>query len=391
MLLREIQARGYAGGISQLKAHLAPFKQAAADPVVRFETAPGRQMQVDFTTVRRGRDRLLAFVATMGYSRASFVRFTQREDFAAWRDGLLGAFEYFGGVPAEVLFDNAKPVVIERDLYGPGLHRWHPGMLDLARELRLPAATVPAVPGAHQGQGRALQRLLKGSFLVPLAATLRAGGLTLDLDTANREVLRWLDEVANRRIARHDRRRAVRAARAKTRRRCCRCRTACARDRPQRCGPSARSAPRTADRVAAASAVGVRGAARGGGMSLQPERIAQLCELLKLPAIHAEWSAFAQRAAHEESTFADFLESVLVAERAARTERVRQTLLKLATLPAVKTLESYDFAFATRRAEVADPGARRRSASSSAPRTSCCSGRPASARPILPSRSAIVP
>jgi DNA replication protein DnaC len=82
-------------------------------------------------------------------------------------------------------------------------------------------------------------------------------------------------------------------------------------------------------------------------MSLQPERIAQLCELLKLPAIHAEWPAFAQRAAHEESSFGDFLEAVLGAERSARTERVRQTLLKLATLPAVKTLEGYDFGFAT--------------------------------------------
>lgn len=81
-------------------------------------------------------------------------------------------------------------------------------------------------------------------------------------------------------------------------------------------------------------------------MSLQPERIAQLCEILKLPAIHAEWPAYAQRAAQEEHSFADFLEAVLGAERAARTERVRQALLKLATLPAVKTLESYDFAFA---------------------------------------------
>jgi DNA replication protein DnaC len=82
-------------------------------------------------------------------------------------------------------------------------------------------------------------------------------------------------------------------------------------------------------------------------MSLQPERIAQLCELLKLPAIHAEWPACAQQAAREESSFADFLEAVLSAERAARTERVRHALLKLATLPAVKTLESYDFAFAS--------------------------------------------
>ena len=41
---------------------------------------------------------------------------------------------------------------------------------------------------------------LKRSFLVPLNATLRAAGLKLDADTANREVMRWLNEVANTRI-----------------------------------------------------------------------------------------------------------------------------------------------------------------------------------------------
>ena len=101
-----------------------------------------------------------------------------REDFAAWRDGLLGAFEYFGGVPGEVLFDNAKPVVIERDLYGPGLHRWHAGHARSRAELRLPVAAVPAVPGRTKGKVERFNGYLKGSFLVPLAATLRAGGLT---------------------------------------------------------------------------------------------------------------------------------------------------------------------------------------------------------------------
>jgi len=56
VLLREIRERGYAGGVSQLKAYLAPFKQSAPEPVVRFETAPGNQMQVDFTKIRRGRE-----------------------------------------------------------------------------------------------------------------------------------------------------------------------------------------------------------------------------------------------------------------------------------------------------------------------------------------------
>lgn len=80
VLLREIAGRGYDSGISQLKAWLAPLKNPAADPLVRFETAAGVQMQADFTVVRRGRDPLLALVATLGYSRASFVNFTVAED-----------------------------------------------------------------------------------------------------------------------------------------------------------------------------------------------------------------------------------------------------------------------------------------------------------------------
>ena len=55
----------------------------------------------------------------------------------------------------------------------------------------------------------------------------------------------------------------------------------------------------------------------------------------------------AQQAALREVSYADFLEQLLRAEQEARRERSRQTLLKMATLPAVKTLEQYDFAFAS--------------------------------------------
>jgi len=58
-------------------------------------------MQADFTYVRRGRDPLLALVATLGYSRASFVKFVDSagEDAATLCAGLREAFDYFGGVP----------------------------------------------------------------------------------------------------------------------------------------------------------------------------------------------------------------------------------------------------------------------------------------------------
>lgn len=200
VLLREIQAAGYTGGLSQLKEFVRSFKQVRLDPVVRFETAPGQQMQVDFTTIRRGRHRLLGFVATMGYSRATFVRFTDSERFTDWRDGLIAAFEYFGGVPQEVLFDNAKSVIIERDAYGPGLHRWHAGMLECAHDYGFQLRVCRPYRARTKGKVERFNGYLKRSFLVPLSATLRAGGLTLDVDTANREVLRWLNDVANTRV-----------------------------------------------------------------------------------------------------------------------------------------------------------------------------------------------
>lgn len=81
-------------------------------------------------------------------------------------------------------------------------------------------------------------------------------------------------------------------------------------------------------------------------MNLQHERIGLLCERLKLERVSADWAHLAQSAADGQASFAEFLERVLKAEADAREERKRSILLKLATLPAVKTLEQYDFSFA---------------------------------------------
>ena len=93
--LLEIRERGYTGGYSMLTAFLLPLKQQPADPVVRFETPPGEQMQVDFTIIRQGRRPLLAFVATLGWSLATYVRFYARQDTVAWCDGIEHALASF--------------------------------------------------------------------------------------------------------------------------------------------------------------------------------------------------------------------------------------------------------------------------------------------------------
>jgi transposase len=201
VLLRELQDAGYAGGISQLKAFLAPHKHPEAEPVVRFETPPGKQMQADFTVIRRGREPLLALVATLGYSRASFVRFTAREDAATLCECLREALVYFGGTPEHVLFDNAKSVVIERDVFGVGEHRWNPQLLALAETYGFTPKVCRPYRAKTKGKVERFNRYLKESFVVPLAATLKSSGLKLDVETANAHLGRWLSEVAN--VRRH--------------------------------------------------------------------------------------------------------------------------------------------------------------------------------------------
>jgi DNA replication protein DnaC len=82
-------------------------------------------------------------------------------------------------------------------------------------------------------------------------------------------------------------------------------------------------------------------------MTIQHDRIAEMCEQLKLARLASEWPALAQDAANRDANFADFLEKVLTSEIAARDERKRTTLMRLATMPSVKTLEQFDWGYAS--------------------------------------------
>lgn len=197
VLLREIREQGYAGSLTQLKGYLrairAPKKE---DPLIRFETEPGRQMQVDFVIFKRCGVRLPAFVATLGYSRMSFVRFTADETWPTVKACLEGAFGYFGGVPREVLFDNMKTVVLERNAYGRGQHRLHAGLLALSRDLGFAVRLCRPYRAKTKGKVERFNRYLRGSFYNPLVTRLQAD-VALDPQTANVEVLKWLRDVAN--------------------------------------------------------------------------------------------------------------------------------------------------------------------------------------------------
>ncbi|QBQ54426.1 IS21 family transposase [Nitrosococcus wardiae] len=201
VLYREITERGYRGEISILRDWLRTLKaRTAPEPVVRFETAPGEQMQVDWIVFRRGRDRLSAFVATLGYSRASYVEFVTDERLETLLSCHEQAFEAFGGVPLRVLYDNMKTVVLQRDYYAEGQHRFQAGLWDFAHHYGFVPKLCRPYRAKTKGKVERFNHYLRHSFYNPLASRLKQARLVLDKATANLEVHRWLGEVANRRV-----------------------------------------------------------------------------------------------------------------------------------------------------------------------------------------------
>ena len=105
--------------VERAVAHLRRELLAQTAATVRFETPPGHQLQIDFGTVRVPINdepvKVHLFVATLGYSRRTYVAVFLHERQSAWLQGLEGAFRHFGGTTREVLVDNARALVSEHD------------------------------------------------------------------------------------------------------------------------------------------------------------------------------------------------------------------------------------------------------------------------------------
>jgi transposase len=134
VIFREIQTRGYTGRLSILRDYLRPKRALRPSrATVRFETVPGRQLQGDWgqiETVIAGVATTVHFVVhTLGYSRRFHFWPTDREDAEHTYEGLIRAFEWLGGVTAEVLVDNQKAAVLE---HRPDGVRFNARFLDVA-------------------------------------------------------------------------------------------------------------------------------------------------------------------------------------------------------------------------------------------------------------------
>lgn len=103
--------------------------------------------------------------------------------------GIEKALRFFGGTPRKVPFDNAKTIIYERDVYGPGEHRWNPALLNLVVRYGFTPKVCRPYRTQTKGKVERFNHNLKNSSVVPLAVSLNQVKLLLDVEGVNSEIV----------------------------------------------------------------------------------------------------------------------------------------------------------------------------------------------------------
>ncbi len=198
VVLQRLQDKGFDGKITILRDYLQKLRgpQSSPTPFIRFESDPGKQMQIDWghfghLQYQDTKRKLYALAVIEGYSRMLYVEFTHSQNQSALHQCMLNAFTFFGGTPHEIVVDNMLTAVIERQ---GRLIRFNDALLTFL----IPFKMVPIAcnPGAPHEKGKVENAIkyLRLNFW-PLRTFT-------DLCDVNRQVKKWLDTVANVRIHR---------------------------------------------------------------------------------------------------------------------------------------------------------------------------------------------
>lgn len=192
-LFEEIKAAGYPGGYTQLKEYVLQVRpRPPEEPVIRFETAPGHQGQVDFADFRLPWGKRYAFLVVLGYSRTLWLQFFSRQTMEHVFEGLEAAFSYFGGVPSELLFDQMKAVVIKDERSDGGRLTENAEFLRFAHHWDFRVRACRPYRAQTKGKVERPVGYVRSSFFY---------GRTFTSDEdLNHRARHWLDHVANVRL-----------------------------------------------------------------------------------------------------------------------------------------------------------------------------------------------
>jgi transposase len=169
VILREIQAEGYTGGLTVLRQYIAPKRALRRErATVRFETKPGQQLQSDWGEVMielGGQLTKVCFIVNqLAYSRRFHFWCTDSQDAEHTYEGVIRSLEYFGGVPQEVLVDNQKAAVLLHPAHGPA--HFNERFVDLAGHYGFTLRACRPYRARTKGKDERMVGYLKHHFFV---------------------------------------------------------------------------------------------------------------------------------------------------------------------------------------------------------------------------------
>ena len=112
---RLVAEMNFTGGESTVRRIVSKLREKTTEAFIPLSFLPGEAMQVDWgeTTVylNKIKQTIYMFCARLCYSGAAFVIAYRRQNEESFLEGFVHAFQYFGGVPRKIIFDNAKVAV----------------------------------------------------------------------------------------------------------------------------------------------------------------------------------------------------------------------------------------------------------------------------------------
>lgn len=195
-IYKEIIKQGYKGKYGVLNKLVQQIKDNnRTKAVLRFETLPGEQAQVDWGYFGKFYDqelkkevKLCCFFMVLGFSRTKFIYFFDADDTHNFLVGHNKAFEYFGGYTKEILYDNLKSVVIKRALRASD-STFNKNFLDFSSYYGFnPILARPYKPNT-KGKVENTVRYVRNDFF--------AGEKFYSLNDLNHKALLWLEDVNN--------------------------------------------------------------------------------------------------------------------------------------------------------------------------------------------------
>ena len=165
-IYKYIQKDGYTGSYSLVADYSAKHRQEELKKAtMRYETSPGLQAQVDWKesikmTSKSGQIyEVNIFLMVLGYSRLKFLKLTNDRTQKTLFSCMNKAFEYFNGVPKEILFDN-MPTVVDRANSRIGNVKINGKFMQYAKDIGFKVVTCRAYRPQTKGKVESLARLV---------------------------------------------------------------------------------------------------------------------------------------------------------------------------------------------------------------------------------------